>query len=378
MFLCDEFVVKDYNDIFFNKDIYRDFLKINMANSIVENTLEFLKQKNIQKYDIFIKEKRKEKYKNMPNIFIYGKPGCGKDNMVNCLLENIYGKDINDMSIIKFKIDDYANKSEIAEIYGSNYHIVIEPKSSGLDKYIIQKAITNLASKKNIFSDVVDYKTVVIKNVDDLTYYTQTSLRYIMERYYKTCRFILTGKSLTSVLEPIVSRCLKCRVPNPSQTDLFIFISYINIKKNLNINLQNLLYISKIADGNVKKCLWWLENLINKTKTFKLTWQDKLDNFIVMFMRIYKDKILLLPNNIKFIRNLISDILSNNTDPIDVIKVLLNKIIDSNPNYSLDLYIKITDCFCYYERRFIKVSRDIIQFDALIFNLCNIFYLEEK
>lgn len=376
MFFIDDLKIKSIEDVKFNNYIYDKYVKLDNDYECIKKIKGYFKEKNPFDYNRYIQEETKKKFMNMPNMYVYGKDGSGKDSVITMLLENIYGKQVNNISYFDCKIKGYSNEDEVVKIASSDYHIIIEPKNSGIDKYIIQEIIRNHSNKKNINQAVVPYKIILIKNVDNLNYYAQAFLRFVMEGYYKTCRFILSGKSLTSILEPIVSRCLKCRVANPTNIELFNYVLYVNSKKQLGLKYEQLKYVVEKSDNNIKYCLWWLESIYNKTFIFDFVWKDKLDNIIIIFDKVYKTKYVLIPQNIKFIRETFVKITTNNIDAVEVLKVLLNKIIDYYPNLSMELYIKITDCFCYYERMLIKGSRDIIQFDALVFRLCKIFFDE--
>ena len=80
------------------------------------------------------------------------------------------------------------------------------------------------------------FKSVMINNLDNLSYYAQTSLRRTMEKYSGTCRFIMWCKSLSKVIEPLKSRCLMVRVPLP--TDIMITSIILKVASKANIKLK--------------------------------------------------------------------------------------------------------------------------------------------
>ena len=45
-----------------------------------------------------------------------------------------------------------------------------------------------------------------------------------MEKYNKTCKFILCCNNINKFIEPIKSRCLSIKIPRPSKNDLYIYL----------------------------------------------------------------------------------------------------------------------------------------------------------
>jgi len=78
-----------------------------------------------------------------------------------------------------------------------------------------------------------------------------------MEKYSKSCRIILCCESLSNVIDPLRSRCLKIRVPAPSKEELAVILGVDNEKvpETRNIRRAQLkitemeweLYVRKLA-----------------------------------------------------------------------------------------------------------------------------------
>lgn len=113
---------------------------------------------------------------DIPNILLYGKPGTGKNSIVNIILNNI--------KCSKLVI----NASE-------------------------ERGIDTIRDKVLAFATSAAWgntlKIVVLNEADGLNYTAQDSLRELMETSSKYCRFIFTCNSINRINDAIRSRCVE-------------------------------------------------------------------------------------------------------------------------------------------------------------------------
>ena len=243
MFLIDKYNIESIDDIILHKDIYtRLVIGSNHANRYndSEELNEIIKNKAYDKLDAFHNKKPSiySNYESMPNLLIHGSPGCGKHTLIKLLLTDIFDSTINDTFTETYYIKGYGNTVVDVDIIQSKYHIVIEPNNTGFDKYLIQEIVKEYAKKKiiNVSYNKYPFRVVLINNIDNLHYYAQTSLRCNMEKYHKTCRFILCASHISKIIDPIISRCLDIRIPSPTTDDMINLIYYILLnEKKINI-----------------------------------------------------------------------------------------------------------------------------------------------
>ncbi len=196
---------------------------------------------------------------SVPHIIFYGPEGSGKKSMIRLFLEMLYDKEVHNTRDVIYNVT--GNSSKNIPIKQSNYHIVIEPNNNNFDRYIIHDVVKEYAQRipLNVFSAKMNFKTVLINNVDNLSFYAQTSLRRTMELYSNTCRFIMWSRSLSKVIDPLRSRCYCFRIKSPSNMNIFNFLIHISAKENINLGLKKYNQILQKANGNIKKALWLLE-----------------------------------------------------------------------------------------------------------------------
>jgi replication factor C small subunit len=120
------------------------------------------------------------KEKNMPNLLLAGKAGIGKTTASLALAHELYR-------------DNF--RQNFLELNASD--------ERGID--VIRGKIKDFAGIVP-FGDI-GFKIIFLDESDSLTKDAQNALRRTMERYTKTCRFILSCNYSSKIIEPIQSRC---------------------------------------------------------------------------------------------------------------------------------------------------------------------------
>lgn len=356
MLLIDKYNITDKDDIIFHFPIYEKLLS--------------------QKIDRFLPNKKNNNpynYVNLPNLLIYGPPGSGKKTLINILLKDIYGEDIERINKETYSINGYGNTSIDIEIEQSNYHLIIEPNNSGFDKYMIQEIVNEYAKRKilQVTNQKIPFKIVFINNVDNLSYYAQTSLRCTMERYHKTCKFILCGYQLSKIIDPLRSRCLNVRIPHPTKIERLELILDICNNENLELSIKDCKKIINKCEGNIKVAIWMLELMKYKIKDLDLSWKKYLTPIVDMIYNygvVKKHKILQI-SQFQELRQILNTILITNITGTEIMVELLEKIVKYTPSYHDDLLSNMIEKIAFYEIRLSKGKRSVIHLESLIIDL---------
>ncbi|AXN90951.1 putative replication factor C small subunit [Namao virus] len=368
------FLVDKYKDWYFHKQIYSSFIKP------VEFSLEYKGETlhDISNYlESFIYTRvKKSIYWPMQNLLILGPHGSGKKTFVNRLLADIYP--FSDLTLFKekYNIKGYGNLTVDIELEQSKYHVIIEPISTGLDKYIVQKVITTFASKDiNLINKYIPYKIIFIKNIDSLNYYAQTSLRCTMEKYSKTCRFILCGTNVSKIFEPICSRALKIVLSRPTLNEVVEYFNHISIMEDrfTDFTLQDYTKIYKESKGNITEMLWMLELMYNNID-IQLSWKKSLDAILTSCFQGAKTGASYLTDiqYCKKIRDALYHIFITNITSEQILHHILEFVI--NIDYDLPLSVKIISTIADYDYRLQKGKRHIIHLDSLILQIILLIY----
>ena len=247
----------------------------------------------------------------------------------------------------------------------------MEPNNTNFDRYLIQDVVKEYAKKVplNVFTAQKSFKTVLINNVDNLSYYAQTSLRRTMEKYSSTCRFIMWCKSLSRVIDPIRSRCYCLRISAPTDGDMIELIANVSFKESIDINVNDYHQIIELANGNIKKALWLLQ-LKKIGEPYKTSYDEAIEEIIELLL---KKKV----NSIIEINTYLYNIMITNIPGSQIIKDIVKKLFERDDiNEKSKFYIAEIAAKC--EHNLIKGRREIIHLDLFISGIIHILFKESK
>jgi len=312
------------------------------------------------------------KFSNFQHLVIYGKPGSGKEFLVNKLLEKIYNKENTELNEIEYVINGYGNSKTKVMIKQSRCHIVIEPNSNGFDKYLIQEIIQNYAKTDilNIFKQKKLFKIVVINKIDNLSNTAQASLRRTMEKFADSCKFIFICDQLSKMIEPLRSRCIEVRIPLPNSVQILNTLLHISHIENINVSSDDLAEILFNCNQKIYNAIWLLE--FKKNNFIFDNSKDKILNKIVEMItnnKNYNNKGLL--NIIRKSRELFYKLSITNITTQEIISEIMCKLLKYFKDISLKSHIiEITSIF---ELRKSLGTRHIECFEAYIIRLIYLF-----
>ena len=358
-FLVDKYIPSNISDII--DPVYEGYY-----NLTGKNNLDWKLQSPSKCYfhkEILEKLKTISSDDGMPHIIFYGNPGSGKKTLINLFLEMIFDNSIYNLDDSKYTVISSGNIENEVIVKQSDHHIIIEPNNNNFDRYLIQDIVKEYARRYPlcIFEKSRNFKMVQINNLDNLSYYAQTSLRRTIEKYSKTCRFIMWCYSLSKVIEPLRSRCLCIHVPTQTNDELVKWTFNIASLESINFNLKTLTKIVDDSTGNLKNILWKLDMHKYCGKTTNC-YQKALYNLIDVIMS---------GHNIEIIRDYVYKMMITNISSNIIIKDILNIILIKINDYPKDKIFKIIDAASTFEYRLSKGRRDIIHIETFLETVIN-------
>ncbi|MFH1256127.1 MAG: replication factor C small subunit [Candidatus Diapherotrites archaeon] len=171
------------------------------------------------------------KNRNLPNLLFSGHAGVGKTSASVALAKELYGNE-----------------------FGQNFMELNASDDRGID--VVRKTIKEFARTLAFNSS---FKIIFLDESDALTSDAQQALRRTMERYTKTCRFILSCNFSSRIIEPIQSRCVVYRFKPLSAKEITDKLLDIAKKESVKIDEKALKAIVYVAEGDLRKAINVLE-----------------------------------------------------------------------------------------------------------------------
>lgn len=306
----------------------------------------------------------------IPHIIFYGPPGTGKKTMIDLFLEMLFGDAAKDIKKANYEVSGSGGKITIETIKQSMHHIVIDPKNTNYDRYMIHDIVKEYTRRKalNVYKNSKTFKCVQINNLDNMSYYAQTALRRTIESTSDKCKFVMWCHSLSKVIKPLKSRCVCIRVKRPSYQDLFMFL----VEKMGNIgcylSLQKYYDIIIKSERNIKNAIWGIE-MHRLGINFTSEYHDNIKK-IAKCLCVENIQKFVTPDFCHDIRNILFNIMITNVDGTEIMKDIINEILNSNIN-NTHKYNIIFSCRN-IEHRIVEGRREIINFDYLIASIIEI------
>lgn len=331
MFLYDKYSPKTIYDLEFHTDIVKKLYQISSNDAL-------------------------------PHIILYGPDGAGKETIARMFLEKIYDPSVSILSEIVYNVNGSGNTTADILIKQSPYHIIIEPNNNNFDRYLIQDIVKKYAQQlpMDVFATSKTFKVVLINNADNLSYYAQMSLRRTMEKYSKTCRFLMICNSYSKLFDPLRSRCVCIRVPSPTRVDIMRTVMKISNREKYKLSLNNLCDILTNSNGNIKHAIWLLEFImrgIAPSSSYTITIKKIIDLVIECDIR-----------KIAIIRNLMYGILITNITGNTIINTITSTLCGKD-NITDDVKIQIIKTAAKYESNITIGRREMIHLDGFIMDI---------
>lgn len=134
------------------------------------------------------------------------------------------------------KVVDSAGDPVELLVVSSAFHVEMNPSDVGPYKdRLVTQAIVKEMAMANVPSSAVSFKCaphthsllshdppsgLVISDTDRLSRDAQAALRRTMEKYTKSCRFILLATNVSKIIAPLRSRAVLVRLPAPQTGDV--------------------------------------------------------------------------------------------------------------------------------------------------------------
>ena len=214
--------------------------------------------------DIILDKNNKNIFNNIinttifPNLLFYGPPGTGKTTTIINIINQFNKNKINSKSLVI-----HLNASD----------------DRGIDT--IRNQIYQFSISNSLFSNGL--KFVILDEIDYMTNSAQQALKILIQSSNNIV-FCLICNYISKIDKSIQNECLHFKFNKLPQEKIISFLNKINISENLNLTNNNLIYIQKKFNSDIRSMINYMQsNQYNIHKFFYISdniYINLIDNII--------------------------------------------------------------------------------------------------
>ena len=168
------------------------------------------------------------KERSMPHLLFAGPAGTGKTTCALALARELFG-----------------------ELWKHNLHELNASDERGID--VVRGKIKEFARTAPLGED--GFKIIFLDEADALTGAAQAALRRTMEKYSRTCRFVMSCNFSSKIIDPIQSRCAVFRFRPLKAEDVERYLKFVAVKEELNIDKEAYESLTYLAQGDLIRAI---------------------------------------------------------------------------------------------------------------------------
>ena len=306
--------------------------------------------------------------KNFPHMLFVGSEGIGKTTLASLFSKEFLGKNFE----VNFKLV-YANvplSEEERKQARSEAYVSTSKIGSTAGRRITTPAFIQVKVKPFVQLKVLGdapFKILVVKNFEALGS-NQQGFRRLMEIYGSNCRMILITTKISSIIDPIVSRCQIFLIPRVKFENFKELISEIADKESLQITEEVIEILYKISEGKISQAIDILQlssvtgNKIDKNILYENAQKFRNDQIKKLLLLSLKGD---FPKSRELARNIVSKYKYNAHEIFKNLLIEMNKL-------PLSKYVKykIINLIAEADFRALDSRDNDIQISALLSKLC--------
>ena len=168
------------------------------------------------------------KERSMPHLLFAGPAGTGKTTSALALAKELFG-----------------------ELWKHNLHELNASDERGID--VVRGKIKEFARTAPLGED--GFKIIFLDEADALTGAAQAALRRTMEKYSRTCRFVMSCNFSSKIIDPIQSRCAVFRFRPLKAEDVERYLKFVAVKEELKIDKEAYESLTYLAQGDLRRAI---------------------------------------------------------------------------------------------------------------------------
>ncbi|MGZ4940321.1 MAG: AAA family ATPase [Halobacteriota archaeon] len=191
--------------------------------------------------------------KNVPNLLFSGPAGSGKSSAAEVVARELFGDgwegnftEINASNVFTEGRKYLEGSRSLGRFYNERKSIIDNFK-------LIINRIAGVAPLDEA------YRIIFINEAEALTQDAQQALRRLIERYNRTCKFILATERPSLIIPPIKSRCLLLHFKQLPSSTLLSYLERLAEQEGYTLPADLALSVIQLCDYNLQKALTALQ-----------------------------------------------------------------------------------------------------------------------
>lgn len=275
--------------------------------------------------------------RSMPNLLFSGAPGIGKTTATLALAQDLFGEEYRD-SLLELNASD----------------------ERGID--VVRGKIKDFARMVPI-SDV-PFKIIFLDEADALTPDAQNALRRTLEKYTRTCRFILSCNYSSKIIEPIQSRCALFRFVRLNEDAILKRLKHVCAQEKVTYDDKGLAAILYVSEGDMRMAINVLQaaavagTKVTQEEVFDISSTAKPE----LVRKIMETS---LAGSFMQAREMLDDLLINKSISGEEILLQMHKEIE-NLAVRDEIKLALVNLIGEYNFRLVEGANEKVQLDALM------------
>jgi len=186
---------------------------------------------------------------NFPNLLFSGPTGIGKSTAAEVVASELFGEgwegnftEINASDIFEQGRKYLETSRSLARFY--------DERKGVLDNFkLVMNRLAGIAPL------AAPYRILFVNDADALTLDAQQALRRTIEKYSRTCKFVLATARPSQIITPIRSRCVTLHFRQLRVDTTAAYLRRITSEENRDLSDEQCLAIARLSAGNLRRAL---------------------------------------------------------------------------------------------------------------------------